>query len=267
MEISPRPAATLLLLRDVPVGDIEVLMLRKNPLSEFASGAYVFPGGAVEDSDRHLARMPHNYRGLDDSAASAILDLEQGGLAYFAAAIREAFEEAGILMACDQTGLVDLSGDSPLAARLNRARESMNAGEIDFYRIVDSEPSLKLAIDELVYVSHWITPVGPPRRYDTRFFAARAPLTQTAIHEGGEIVDTIWISPREALMAASRKEMEIMFPTLRHLEMISDFTSVDEIIEWARQREVSAVLPRVVASETRIRIILPGEDGYEESFS
>lgn len=243
-------------------------MLRKNPRSEFASGAYVFPGGAVEECDAALAAMPHLYAGCDDCAASSILGIESGGLSYFAAAIREAFEEAGILIAYDAepaSGQVELRVGTEIAARLDSARTSLNAGEADFYSILETEASLRLAVEELVYMSHWITPVGPPRRYDTRFFAARAPENQVALHEGGETVDTIWISPSEAIEAAARNEIEIMFPTLRHLEMVRDFKTVDEALDWARARVVPDVLPRVVSDSGGIRVLIPGDEGYEEA--
>ncbi|RIK10975.1 MAG: NUDIX hydrolase [Acidobacteria bacterium] len=263
--MTPRPASTVLLLRDQPAMGIEVLMLRKNPRSEFASGAYVFPGGAVEECDAALATMPHLYSGLDDPAASEVLGIESGGLSYFAAAIREAFEEAGILIAYDAKGQVELPVGTEIALRLDAARTSLNAGEADFYSILESEESLQIAVEELIYMSHWITPVGPPRRYDTRFFAARAPENQVALHEGGETVDTIWISPSEAIEAASRNEIEIMFPTLRHLEMIRDFKAVDEALAWARARVVPEVLPRVVSDSGGIRVLIPGDEGYEEA--
>lgn len=268
--LTPRPAATVLLLRDRSGSGIEVLMLRKNPRSEFASGAYVFPGGAVEESDFNLANLPHLFVGSDDSAASSALGIESGGLAYFAAAIREAFEEAGILLAYDTDSSVDrahvdLAGDAGIAARLDAARSSLNAGEADFFGIMESESSLTLAVDELVYMSHWITPVGPPRRYDTRFFAARAPDKQVALHEGGETVDSIWIEPSEAIEAAGRNEIEIMFPTLRHLEMVRDFEAVDAALDWARARVVPEVLPRVVSDAGGIRVLIPGDEGYDEA--
>lgn len=243
-------------------------MLRKNPRSEFASGAYVFPGGAVEEYDSALAAMPHLYAGCDDSTASSILGIDSGGLSYFAAAIREAFEEAGILIAYDAdpaSGQVELPEGTEIASRLDAARTSLNAGEADFYSILESEASLQLAVEELVYMSHWITPVGPPRRYDTRFFAARAPENQVALHEGSETVDTIWISPAEAIEAAARNEIEIMFPTLRHLEMVRDFKTVDEALDWARARVIPEVLPRVVSDAGGIRVLIPGDEGYEEA--
>lgn len=243
-------------------------MLRKNPRSEFASGAYVFPGGAVEERDATLTAMPHLYSGYDDGTASSILGIESGGLSYFAAAIREAFEEAGILIAydTDQTsGHVELPVGTEIAKRLDAARTSLNAGETDFYSIVESEKSLQLAVNELVYMSHWITPAGLPRRYDTRFFVARAPENQVALHEGSEIVDTIWISPLEAIEAAGCNEIEVMFPTLRHLEMIRDFKTVDEALGWAGARVVPEVLPRVVSDTGGIRVLIPGDEGYEEA--
>lgn len=264
--MEPRPAATVILLRDGADGDVEVLMLRKNPRSEFASGAYVFPGGAVEESDGVLSTRTDVYLGPADADASAILSLESGGIAYYAAAVREVFEESGVLIAVDPSfdhAPINVAEDRDLAARLDEARASLIAGETDLVTFVEQEASVVLALGELTYMSHWITPVGPPRRYDTRFFIARAPADQIALHEGGETVDTIWISPSGAIDAGTRNEIEIMFPTMRHLEMISEFKSVDDALAWAGDREVAVVEPRVVSDAGGIRVLLPGDEGYE----
>lgn len=243
-------------------------MLRKNPKSEFASGAYVFPGGAVEPDDERVAARDDLIAGPSDSSASKALGIDEGGAAYFAAAIREAFEEAGVLLAIDASDNprpIDVAGDRGLAERLAKARDELNAGEADFVAILAREEAVQLAFDELVYMSHWVTPVGPPRRYDTRFFMARAPDGQVALHEGSETVDTIWITPQEAIDSAGRGEIEIMFPTLKHLEMVAPFESVEAALRWARGRDVPSINPRVVSDGGGIRVLLPGDDGYEEA--
>ena len=168
----PRPAATLVLAREDAAG-IEVFLLRRTHLAEFAGGAYVFPGGALDPSDQDEQWAAH-CAGMDDASASRLLKLEHGGLAYWIAAIRECFEEAGLLLAYDKRGEM-LALDQPDTAReFASLREQLIAGTLSFAELC-RDRNLRLALDHLAYFSHWITGQGRPRRYDTRFFVAVAP--------------------------------------------------------------------------------------------
>lgn len=259
-EVTPLPAATVTLVRDSDEG-LEVLMLQRNFQSGFMPGMHVFPGGALDAADysRQACALCH---GLDDRAASGILRLERGGLAYWIAAIRESFEEAGILLACDARGAIVPLDEPGAISRFRVHRHALNAGEQDFSALVAGE-SLRLAADQLVYFSHWITPLGAPRRYDTRFFIARAPAAQEPLHDNLEAIAHTWMRPQAALAAHARGDFNMRTPTLKTLELFGRFAAVDELIRAMRAlHEVPAVMPRIAKDGRRL---LPGEPGYEEA--
>lgn len=259
-DLQPVAAATVTLVRDSDEGP-EVLMLQRNFQSGFMPGMYVFPGGALDASDyaREACALCH---GLDDRTASGILKLERGGLAYWVAAIRESFEEAGILLACDARGEIVALTDPAAVERFGSYRNALNAGEQEIGALVAGE-NLRLAAGELVYFSHWITPLGAPRRYDTRFFIARAPAAQEPLHDNVEAIAHVWVRPRTALAVHARGEFSLRTPTLKTLELFARFDSVDELIRAMRAlQEIPAMLPRIAKDGRRL---LPGEPGYEEA--
>ncbi|MFM8015896.1 MAG: NUDIX hydrolase [Actinomycetota bacterium] len=167
-----RPASTVMLVRDVP-SDIEVFMLQRTTSAVFASGMYVFPGGRVDDVDA-AAELDELCDGMSDAEASDLLRVPSGGLAYWVAAIRECFEEAGVLLARDQRGEYVSLGDTDAQARFGELRHRVHDGQLSLAELCRRE-NLRLAVDAIRYVSHWITPVGEKRRFDTRFFVAVAP--------------------------------------------------------------------------------------------
>jgi 8-oxo-dGTP pyrophosphatase MutT (NUDIX family) len=173
-----RDAATVLIVRDGLDGldGLEVFMLKRNLNSDFVGGAYVFPGGAVDDHDRHLDLEPV-CDGRSDADASRRLGVGGGGLAFWIAAIRESFEEAGVLLARDGDGYVDLDAAHGLE-RWARLRDQVDTGQLKIVDLCQAE-GLRLAVGDMHYFGHWITPEGAPRRYDTRFFLTAAPPNQT----------------------------------------------------------------------------------------
>ena len=269
--VPARPAATIMLVRDVgSAADaaLEVCMLRRHLNSDFVGGAYVFPGGKVDDEDRSAAASA-SCAGRDDAEASALLDVPAGGLAYWVAALRECFEEAGVLLAYEAASgprrvPVDLA--SPEARRrLAALRIALNAGEIPFLDLLQGE-ELRLAADRVHYFSHWITPEGAPKRYDTRFFVAALPPGQVPVHDEHETVDTVWVRPAEALARAESGEFDIIFPTMKNLQAIARFATSAELLAAAAAIErVPTVLPRVVSDHRGLRILLPGDPGYDEA--
>jgi 8-oxo-dGTP pyrophosphatase MutT (NUDIX family) len=260
--MSPRPAATVITLRD-GVNGYEILMLRRNLNSDFVGGAYVFPGGRVDESDAGPAAQRLAF-GLTDEAASRRLSLESGGLAYYVACLRELFEEAGLLVACDRAGGPVHINDDESIRRLAAARREVNAGTLEFIAMMEREDFL-LDLRGLEYVAHWVTPTGPPRRFDTRFFVALAPTGQVATHDAGETVADQWIRPVDALAAQARGELEMIFPTIRNLEAIAHFETSHEVLEYARAlQDVVRVEPRIVNRDGEVQILLPGDDGYED---
>jgi hypothetical protein len=140
----------------------------------------------------------------------------------------------------------------------------VNAGTHDFIEMLERE-ELLLDLRGLEYVAHWVTPVGPPRRYDTRFFVVRTPPDQLATHDAGETVADQWIRPVDALDAHARGELEMIFPTIRNLEAIAHFRSSREVLDYARSLEdIVRVEPRIVNRNGEIQILLPGDVGYDD---
>jgi glyoxylase-like metal-dependent hydrolase (beta-lactamase superfamily II)/8-oxo-dGTP pyrophosphatase MutT (NUDIX family) len=253
----PRPAATIVVVRD-GAGDIEVLLSRRAERGDHNSGAWVFPGGIVEKNDA----LAHSaVAGLDDAEASGRLGLATGGLDYYVAAIRECFEESGLLFArADGTELVDLDGSD--AVRLAPWRGALHRCEKGIADFCAAE-GLRLAADRLVYLSHWLTPLGRAKRFDTRFFIAAAPAAQTAAHDGAELLEQMWIAPHEAL--ARKASLKLLTPTQKTLETIGRFASVAEAMAWAAApRQVALVMPRVATGRDGFRPVMPDEYPWAE---
>jgi hypothetical protein len=140
----------------------------------------------------------------------------------------------------------------------------VNAGALGFIAMMQNE-GLLLDLRGLEYVAHWVTPVGPPRRFDTRFFVALAPQGQTATHDAGETVADQWVRPKDALDAHARGELDMIFPTIRNLEAIAGFASSREVLDYARSlRSIPRIEPRIVTRDGQISILLSDDDGYEE---
>jgi len=260
--VIPRPAATLALLRDGECG-LEVLMMRRTHLAEFAGGAYVFPGGAVDDSDHDdgLAALAH---GIDDAQASLKLGVPHGGLAYWIAAIRECCEEAGLLLAYDDSGaLVSIEGE-PRRAEFTRQRRALAQGQISLLDLL-REQRLTLATDALAYLSRWITQAGRPRRFDTRFFVARAPGGQQSEHDGSELLHHAWLTPEDALARHVRGEVNLLYPTIKTLQALARFRKVDEALAFARSdRAMPAMIPRAATSRAGPVTLFWGDYAYAE---
>lgn len=252
-----RPAATVMMVRDSDEG-LEVFMLRRNPASDFVAGAMVFPGGAVDPGDSAPDLLPL-CAGLDDSAASAALNVPQGGLAFWVAAVRETFEESGILLAYDPDGLLVRFDDPHVHRRFTRHRSQVDAGLLPLDQLCADE-QITLACDAIHYVSNWVTPIGSSRRYDTRFFVARAPAHQEGRHDDRETVDSMWIRPAAALDRAD--DLAIITPTASNLEVLDRFDTVDDLMAATRPPRPHEPTRRPVpAGEGATRIPLPGDPG------
>ena len=256
-EVVPiRQAATVMLVADRP--DLQVFMMERNANMVFGPGMWVFPGGSVDDMDDPV-RFQHISIRRSDDQASELIGVKRGGLAYYIAAIREAFEEAGILLALDRNTRepVDLKAPNT-AARFARHRDDINSGSRDFMDVIDEE-NLILDAGEMHYVARWITPVGPPRRFDARFFVARMPPRQVPIHDDSELVHSRWLQPGEILRRCEAEEMTLMGPTLRMVKSLARFNSAEDVIASASQN-LADERARVDASR---EIVLPGDPGYD----
>lgn len=225
MSVPIRDGATVAMLRDAANG-VEVFMLKRSSTLVFSPRAHVFPGGAVDAADH------------DDAHAAwcALLDPAPPiPVAFFIAALREAFEEAGLLLARDAAGTLVRLNDPETVERFALHRKAIHTGDASIGEVCAAE-GLVLAIDELVLFGHWVTPSGAPRRYDTRFFAARAPDHQDASPDGYETTLGLWIRPVDMLAANDAGEVELILPTRRTLEQLARFGSVEQALTGLARR-------------------------------
>ena len=252
-----RDAATVLILRDGLDG-LEVFMLKRNLNSDFVGGAYVFPGGAVDPADAEVA-VAQRCPDLDDVEASRRLGLAVGGLAFWVAAIRESFEEAGVLLARHADGRrLDLSGPGT-AERFAGHRDDVDNERRTIAEIAVQE-DLHLDVGQLHYFSRWITPLGAHRRYDTRFFVCAAPEGQEVVEDSRELIGTQWLTPAEALRRHDAGDITMIFPTVRTLVALSRFDRADAVLDHARaQSRVEGILPTISDGDDGMRIVLPGD--------
>jgi 8-oxo-dGTP pyrophosphatase MutT (NUDIX family) len=260
-----RPAATVMLLRDHPINGVEVFMLQRTLSAAFAKGMYVFPGGRVDANDAEETLEAH-CDGMTDEEASALLGLSHGGLSYWVAVIRECFEEAGVLLArCGDTAdLIRFEGDE-LIARYMTARHAVHEGSISMLQFCVDE-DLHLITDNIHYVSHWITPLGEARRFDTRFFVARAPDGQEPLHDDNETIDSLWVTPADALERHSNGSLAMMPPTIRNLEFLLPFgTTADALVAAKMIGTPTAIVPQLrVDEEGRvIGVSFPGDADFK----
>ncbi len=256
-----RDAATVMLLRDGLEG-LEVVMLRRNLQSDFVGGAYVFPGGGVDSADGG-ADVAGLCLGRDDEGASEAVGVDSGGLAFWVAAVRETFEEAGLLLAVDDAGtFVDLQAPD-IATRFGEHRRAVDSGHRSLAAVVEEE-GLRLAVDRVHYFSRWVTPLGAPRRYDTRFFVAVAPPAQEALADQREVIEHLWVRPADALARSREGRFAMIFPTIRSLEALDRFGSADEVVAHAASiSRIDALLPTMVEADGGFRILLPGDVAYD----
>lgn len=222
-----RPAATVIIVRPAHP-QYEILMLRRTQSAVFAGGMYVFPGGKIDDADQDPRLQPHLSELLPEQLhqRAALGDQWQ---ACWVAGIRETFEEAGILLAYHAEGQMV----STEAAKLSAAREQLHQGQTDLLTFC-IENQLTLALDQIHFFNRWVTPPGRPRRFDTRFFVAQAPTHQEHGHDGNETIDSVWISPREALSLNQQDRFGMMRVTIKQLETLDAYSSVDALMKMIK---------------------------------
>jgi 8-oxo-dGTP pyrophosphatase MutT (NUDIX family) len=260
-----RAAATVMLVRDHPINGLEVFMLQRTLAAVFAKGMYVFPGGRVDANDNE-EQLEAICDGLDDEEASALLGIPNGGLSYWVAAIRECFEEAGVLLArpTSSNELIRFDTDTALQNRFNAARHEIHDGKMSLVELCTTE-SLRLVTDNIHYVSHWITPLGEPRRFDTRFFIARAPEAQEPLHDDNETIASLWVSPIEALDRHARGDLAMIPPTTSNLQFLAPHGTTTDALNAAKKIGTpTAILPKLKtdADGKVIGIAMPGDADY-----
>ncbi len=265
IDVPLQPAATVMLIRDGAAG-VEVFMLRRTLSASFAGGQYVFPGGKVDGED-HAAELEPVCDGLDDASASERLGLEHGGLAWLVAAVRECFEEAGVLLARSSVASeavrfgIDLDSEE-----MAEARERVHSGEQSLADLC-ARHDLRLMVDRVGLTSHWITPVGERRRFDTRFLVAVAPAGQEPLHDGGETIESLWVEPAAALARAAAGELQMFPPTVANLRWLRGFDTAEAAVASAlRSPRPDPILPRVRVDQSGrvVGVALPTDDDYEQ---
>lgn len=248
-----RASSTVVLVREGETGP-ELLLVLRHAKSAFGA-SYVFPGGVLEAAD---AWVGNHGSGLDDAATNSVLNLPAGATAYFSAAVRELFEEAGILLARTAGG--DWADPVPYAS----LRDDLNGGRLlwaDFIRDKD----LRLAYDALHYFSFWVTPREMPKRFSTRFFLAALPGEQEAEHCGGELTDSRWMGAAQAIAANQAGEIDIPHPTVLTLQRLSKFGTAESMLEWAAQCSKAGVdcyLPAIVTVAGCQQVVMPDSPHY-----
>lgn len=242
---TPRPAATIVLMRD-GAGGAEALLLRRHRASGFVPGAWVFPGGRVDAADEE----PIQHGRIQGLASSPV-----PAAPYWTAALRELFEETGVLLARTRTG--DWVPDAASDRRVDEARRALMDHSATLLEVLEG---LEVTLDAegAVHAAHWITPVVEPRRYDTHFFIAALPEGRTATHDPREMTDAAWLTPAEALARFEQGRLPMVFPTVRTLQLLRDFDSVDHALAALRHRDVPAILPRLVRTVRGVGIVVDG---------
>ena len=248
-KVTPVPAATILLCRDSAEG-IETFMVVRHRKIDFASGALVFPGGKVCEGDSD-PRVNERCAGLAEGDGEL--------LPYMVGAIRETFEECGILLA-REAGSENLVPGSRLPSLVDY-RGKLNSGEVSLADFLESE-DLVLACDCVHRFAHWVTPEGMPKRFDTQFFIAQAPADHLAVHDGSESVDSTWISTDRLLAAAEKGAYTVIFPTRCNILMLGQSRTVDEAIAQSRNRDIVTVTPWIEKGEDGSYLHIPKEAGY-----
>ena len=254
--VVPRDSSTVIILRDDD-GPLEVFMLERHIKSDFAGGAYVFPGGTLDASDRDPA-LAGLVDGWEDLAAGTgeNPDLVR---ALAVCAIRETFEEAGILLARHDDGTPVRLDDLAWAER----RRAVAAREITAATLA-TEIGIRYAADLLRFWQRWITPVFAPRRYDTRFFVALMPSGQAPLHDDVETTASTWVRPADAIARGRSGELVIIFPTRKTLESFTDLKTTSAVFDAAASRQTTPVLPRFVVEDGEGRVYLPGDPNPHE---
>ena len=233
-----RPAATVIIVREA-ASSFEIFMLRRTSGAAFAGGMYVFPGGRV-DGDDHLHKYDTWRVGPSDAQAAQLQALGAEWRGFWVAGIRESFEEAGLLLAYQEDGSL-LSYDDPQThARFEAYRGPLHGGQISLRDICERE-NVRLAVDRIHFHNRVVTPLGRPRRFDTRFFIAEAPPAQTGQHDDKETVDSVWISPQEALARNDAEEFGLMGVTRRQLEELAEHDSKASVLQAAAARDAFSV--------------------------
>ena len=248
------PSSSIVLLRE-GAGDPELLMVRRRAGDAFGD-SYTFPGGVVDDDEP----TAHEYcQGITASEADGLLRVSGGSLDYYSAAIRELFEETGVLL------VRDIEGNwAMVTPEIEELRIQVDKGKLPWSEFLRGQ-GLQMACDALYYFAHWETPLEERKRWSARFFLAEMPSGQNVRHDGSELTDSRWLSAAEALSIGRDGGMKIPFPTIRSLKTLSEFASVGELLDWARdkaQKGVDKMRPMKIKIGDKSKYVIPGDPEY-----
>ena len=260
----PKNAATVILLKEKESEGFEVFLLKRHEKSSFMGGNFVYPGGRVDRDDGSLEICSFS-KGITFDEAHKILGgttSPEESFAHWIAGIRELFEEAGVLLAYDQEGNLFQIRNQDEQAKFLSYRESLQKGVLTACKMAQKE-KLLFALDQLHYYAHWITPEARSERFDTRFFLARYPSGQDASHDQKETTAGIWITPQKALEENLKGEVFLSPPTLKTLEDLSRFKTIDEVFTSLKNMKIRPILPILTKITSGPLIIFPWDPEYE----
>jgi 8-oxo-dGTP pyrophosphatase MutT (NUDIX family) len=257
----PRKAATVILLREESSPGFEVYLLKRSEKSAFMGGMFVYPGGVVDKDDLSTGALAR-YRGTLLLGAMTPEDLQSEISGHVMAAIRELFEEAGVLLAYDGTGRAVSMKDTRTKDRFSGYRHMLNDGQITFGRMAREE-RLLLETREFYLYARWVTPEARHMRFDTLFFVARSPEDQEAIPDGKETTEGLWISPAKALERHRSGGITLSPPTFKTLEDMARFPGIDALIGSLTGKEATTVLPVFIPGKEQETMVMPWDSEYE----
>lgn len=240
-------------------------MLQRTHSASFARGQFVFPGGKVDDLD-HADSLDAVTDG-DDASVSARMGMPGGGLAWVVAAVRECFEEAGVLLARPAGGDAPIVFDEADDARFEAHRRAVHAGERSLASVC-AEESLRILADRVLLVAHWVTPAGERKRFDTRIFLTTAPDGQAPLHDDVETIASLWVRPPDALEMWRAGELQMFPPTVAALRFLEPHATVDGALTAGAAVGVPPVIvPKMIVDDTgRVTgVRLPGDPDYDDT--
>ncbi len=261
----PKDSSTVILTRDKTEGQYEIFLMRRHRKQVFMGGAFVFPGGKLDEDDCDLDLVRYS-RGFSPEEAKERLrepglsDEKVSGI--FFAAVRETFEEAGVLLAYTAKGRLMDFADDEVAERFSEYRLNIYRKGISLKELARRE-NLHYALDLLIPYSHWITPEIESKRYDTRFLLARVPRGQSPVHCSIEMTESMWITPTAALEQHESGEILLMPPTLKTVLELNEFDSTDQLFAAADSRDIYAILPQPFPVTGGFGVKLPHDPEYD----
>lgn len=252
---APRPASTLVLVRDAQHAP-EIFMVRRSAQASFFGGAYVFPGGRLDDSDRSEAILAR-VRGLTQEAAARLQEPIEQAKALYIAALRETFEEAGVLLATEEDGALAQLQTPERESLVKETRRRLIAGEASAFLSLLEQANLYLDVSQVAFFARWVTPEAEPKRFDARFFVAVAPSDQEAAHDQAETTEGVWLSAAQIIEQHKQGQIFLAPPTFRTLENLLPFQTTKEIISDAFVAEPPIVKPYLrFGEDSEVQLLL-----------